>query len=168
MPTPIDDAMNTVFDVARSQTSADIRSIAHHVGRAPIAAMYDWAKGNAQNRVGANIEWLRGQTVRAEVLVQSPDFEAISQSIEKTSESSEKESAVPGILVGADTKTRRFHFISDDDESFRGRFMDAISESQTVEIPARYVALIQTTTLTNYSTETEQVSHFLARLAPRP
>ena len=81
------------------------------------------------------------------------------------SEESDSDLAVSGILVGADTKSRRFHFVTDDtDEDIRGKFSDAISESIHAEIPMRYVAHLHKTTQISFATEDEIVSYFLERL----
>ena len=74
------------------------------------------------------------------------------------------------ILVGADTKSRRFHFVVDDaddgiqGEDIRGKFFDAISDSHQAEIPKRYIAHLHKTTQISFATEDEDVSYFLERL----
>ena len=142
-----------------------VTSVARQVGRAPIAAIYDWAKANAQNQVGAQIEWLREGSVRDDVIVQAPEFRALSDAMERMSEKITTKETVRGILVGADTKSRRFHFIADGtEESIRGKFADAISESQQAHLPARYHATLTKTTEISFATEKENVDYFLERL----
>src|SRR5207244_3970180 len=74
---------------------------------------------------------------------------------------------IEGTLVGADTKSKRFHFIGDNaTTSIRGKFTDAISEEHKAILPTRYTALIKKTVQTTLATEEEKISHFLVRLGP--
>src|SRR5207302_3627055 len=99
------------------------------LGRAPITAIYDWAKVNAANDTGAGVEWVRGDRVKNNVIIQVPQFKSVSESLERISEEKISEVRIEGVLVGADTKSHRFHFVtSDTDEDIRGTFSDAISD----------------------------------------
>jgi hypothetical protein len=162
----LDRAAETVLAVGKAADNAAIVSkTAREIGRAPIVAIHEWAKTSAHYQAGAAIEWRRGDTTRNEVFIQAQEFGALQASLEKMSEESDSDLAVSGILVGADTKSRRFHFVTDDtDEDIRGKFSDAISESIHAEIPMRYVAHLHKTTQISFATEDEIVSYFLERL----
>ncbi len=167
--TYLDEAMKALFRLAKANESADIAVAARTFGLGPINAVYDWAKGHAQFHINANIEWLRNETVRDQVEVQYPEFERLSKAIERTSEESQVEMSLHGTLVGADVMSRRFHFVDQTDETepdIRGRFSEAISESERKQIPGRYRATLRKTTRKNYSTNEEEISWFLMKLEP--
>jgi len=167
--TYLDDAMNAVFRLAKADASEDIAIAARTFGLGPINAIYDWAKSHAQHELNVNIEWLRNETVRGSVAVQYPEFAKLSKTIERTSDESQSEITITGTLVGANVLSRRFHFIDQTQENepgIRGRFSEAISESERKQIPGRYRATLRKSTKRNYSTEEEDVSWFLMRLEP--
>jgi hypothetical protein len=166
MQSYLDRAAESVLSVGKAADNAEIVSkTVREIGRAPIVAIHDWAKTSAHYQAGAAIEWRRSDAIRNEVFIQPQEFSALQSSLERMSEKTESELAVTGILVGADTKSRRFHFVVDDlDEDVRGRFSDAISDSHQAEIPMRYVAHLHKTTQITFATEDEEVAYFLERL----
>ena len=169
VPTYLDEAMNALFRLAKSGQSEDIAQAARTFGLGPINAVYDWAKGHAHYHLNANIEWLRSEIVRDRVTVQYPEFERLSRTIERTGEESQSEIVMRGTLVGADVMSRRFHFVDQSDENepdVRGRFSEAISESEAKQVPGRYKATLRRTSRKNYSTDEEDVSWFLMKLEP--
>ncbi len=170
IPTRLEEAAATVFAVAKSKDDTEsILRIARQVGRGPIIGIYDWAKSNAQSDTGAAIDWMRDSKVKEQVVVQAPEFKILSDSLERTTEEQVTEEEARGVLVGADTTSRRFHFIADGAvQSIRGKFENAISESQQAQLPARYKAILKKTTKISYSTEQETALYFLLRLEPNP
>jgi hypothetical protein len=169
VPTYLDETMNALFRLAKADDSNQIAIAASTFGLGPINAMYDWAKGHAHYHLNANIEWLRSETVRDSVRVQYPEFEKLSKTIERTAEESQTEIVLPGTLVGADVMTRRFHFVdqsTEEEPDIRGRFSEAISESDRKQLPGRYRATLRKTVRKNYSTNEEDVTWFLMRLEP--
>jgi len=166
--TQLDKAAEVVLGLGKAvDNTAEIASVVRQFGRAPIAAVYDWAKANAVHGTGAMIQWKRGEDTRTEALIQAPEFAALYQTLERTGETETANLAPTGWLFGADVKSRRFHFITDDDTlDIRGNFTDAISESQEAHLPHRYRAKIVKTTETTYATEEEKISYFLEKLEP--
>ncbi len=159
-----------VFDVVTSNASpASVEKTIEVMGRAPITAIYDWAKVNAINNTGAGIEWMRGDRVKSNIIIQVPQFKSVSDSLERISEEKTSEVRIDGVLVGADTKSHRFHFVSSDtDEDIRGTFGEAISDTQQAQLPARYKAILKKTTEFRFASNTEVNSYFLERLEGLP
>jgi hypothetical protein len=166
MQSYLDRAAETVLTVGKAADNAAIVSkTVREIGRAPIIAIHEWAKTSAHYQAGAAIEWRRSDAVRNEVFIQAQEFGALQSSLERMSEKTDSDLAVAGILVGADTKSRRFHFVVDGtDADIRGKFFDAISDSHQAEIPMRYVAHLHKTTQISFATEDEDISYFLERL----
>ncbi len=167
VPSQLDRAMQTVLKLGKAYEDRQmISEVERRFGKATLRAVYSWATANARSRTGTAIEWRRSDTVRADVLIQEPEFRALSETLDKLSGKETRPLKPTGWLVGADIKTRRFHFVTSGDEDIRGNFTDAISESQVAQIPRRYTAIIQATTETSYATDEEIVTYFLERLEP--
>lgn len=165
MPSRLDQAMQTVLDLGKAHDSkALITEAEQKFGKATVTAVYQWAKANSQHRLGTGIEWRRKEKMRAEVLIQAPEFTALSETLDNIADRRELMIAPKGTLVGADIKSHRFHFVTVNDEDIRGSFSDAISDSQVAEIPHAYSAIIRKTTETKYATDEEIVTYFLEKL----
>lgn len=160
----IDKSINTVFEMAKSQTPEDVLSFAKKLGLSPIYRMFQWAKDLADSQMNAHIEWRRGESIRAKLLIQRPEFERLRDVINETSDETTEEITLVGTLVGADVMRRTFHMEFEDGEEIRGQFENAISESHKAELPKRYKALILKTTKVIYSTEEERTSYHLVKL----
>jgi hypothetical protein len=167
MQSHFDNAINTVLEIGKAHDSkAVISDVEKKLGRATVSAVYAWAKANSQHRLGTAIEWRRDEVIRAEVVIQAPEFTALSETLESIGERRETTITPKGTLVGADTKSHRFHFVTASDEDIRGSFSEAISESREAELPHKYTAVIKKTTETRYATDEEVVTYFLEKLEP--
>jgi hypothetical protein len=168
MMTRFDQAVRTVLDLGKAHDNKNtIAEVEQRFGRATVIAVYDWAKANSQHRLGTAIEWRRSETVRGDVLIQAPEFTALSEALDNIAGRQESLIYIKGTLVGADIKSHRFHFVNDDDDSsLRGTFSDAISELQVAEVPRKYTASIRKITETKYATDEEVVTYFLEKLGP--
>jgi hypothetical protein len=165
MQSYFDRAAETVVQLGKAHEHKEVIVDAEkRVGRATLAAVYDWAKANAQSRTDTAIEWRRGDKARGEALIQVPEFVALSESLERIARTIEETMTLTGTLVGGDISSRRFHFVTTNDEDIRGRFADAISESQVAQLPGRYTAVVRKTTEITYATDEEKLSYFLDKL----
>jgi hypothetical protein len=165
LPTQLDRTAEMLLEIASSApTSGVIQKAVKTLGRAPIAAVYDWAKLNTEYGSGAGIEWIRGDTTKISATIQAEQFAALTAELERTSESSSEPIRLFGTLVGADTDARRFHFVTDEGESIRGTFEHAISDDLKADLPSRYHAVLTRTVEIKLATEVEIESFFLERL----
>jgi hypothetical protein len=166
MRTTLDKAVETVFDLGKAaDNKAIISKAVQLIGRAPIVAIHDWAKANVDYDVGAFIAWKKRQNTSSEVLIQAPEFGLLYKSLERIVETRDEEIVVEGILVGADVKSKRFHFvISGSFEKIRGRFTNAISDDEQASIPSKYTARLYKTTEVSYAMDEEKISYVLLHL----
>jgi hypothetical protein len=166
MPTDLDKAAYAVFGVITTGASHDtVSKMVAQLGRAPLSAIYEWSKSSAENDAGAGIHWVRGDKTKAELIIQTQQFAEVSANLEARSETVTDEVVIDGVLVGADTKSHRFHFITGDtDDSIRGNFSEAISEHQQAKLPSKYRARLQKNTEISYATNAENVKWFLQGL----
>jgi hypothetical protein len=93
------------------------------------------------------------------------ELRTLQETIARTSEDMSEPLTAAGMLVGADSMRRTFHFVTDADRDIRGTFTDAISNKKTAELPKRYTASLVKTTKLQFSTEEENVSYFLVSLS---
>lgn len=164
----LDESVSVVFDMARASDSARILDFARRLGAAPVRAMYQWAFDHAESSLGAGIEWRRNLDTRASLFIQKPELERLHRVIGMTSDETTEEITVEGLLVGADVSRRSFHLQVEGQPDIRGSFTDAISESQTVELPRPYRVVLRKTVRVNYSTEKEDITHHVIRLEALP
>lgn len=165
--TNLDKAMETVFRMARTEATEDLREYARRLGLAPIRAMYSWASDHVEAALGADIEWRRELRVRASLFLQRPEIQRLQRTIAQTSEETEETITVTGELCGADVKTRMFHMeFAGGTEPMRGRMADTIGHQHTLELPRRYDAVVRKRTKVFYATEKEEVNYFLMSLTP--
>jgi len=165
MQSYFDRAAEIIVRIGKAESHKEIITEAEaSVGHATLTAVYDWAKANAQGRIGTAIEWRRGEQERGQALIQSPEFEALAESLERISTRTDETKIILATLVGADVKSLRFHLVTEGDEAIRGKFSDAISESQTADLPGKYRAILRKSTEVTYATDEEKVSYFLEKL----
>jgi hypothetical protein len=164
-PSSFDQATEAILDLAKAQGDrpAIIRAERRY-GKSLMNAVYTWANDNATNHVGVGVEWRRGEDVRRETVIQVPEFAALSESMVRITDSHDELVDIPGTLVGADTESKKFHFVTESDADIRGKFNEAISESQAARLPGKYKAYLRKTIKTSFATERDQVSYFLERL----
>ena len=164
--TRLDESMNLVFQMAKASSASEIAKFVAKIGRAPVKAIYDWAKAHADHELGADIEWRRQEQVRSQLFIQKPELENLRNVIDEMSEETEEEIEVVGDLVGADVRRRTFHIRPQAGSDISGRFAVAIDEEHTVELPRPYRARLRKTTKFIYSTEEEKVNYSLLALFP--
>lgn len=164
MVTVLDDAVSTVFLILRAKQSDEVRDYAHRLGPPVIRAIYKLVEHHAKNMLNADIQWGRGGRTRQSVLVQYQEFRQLQQAINETGEEKTEELQVTGYLLGADVRTKSFHLAIDGAEDIRGKFDDAITDSQTAEVPKRYSALLKKTWAINYATDEDKPRWTLLRL----
>lgn len=161
--TDLDKAMETLFELAKANSSDQIAEFAKRLGPAPIREMYKWADALVDNGLGADIDWRRENDVRAHLLVQRPELQNLQDAIIETSDDVVKTRRITGMLIGIDVVRHTFRMIFGKSAEIRGRMSESIGK---VEVPQRYTAEIRTTTRINYATENEETSHYLVSLSP--
>jgi hypothetical protein len=166
--TALDDAIRTVFEMVKAESSEEIATYAKKLGVAPIRAMYKWANEHAEYGLSADIEWRRADKVRASVLVQNQELIRLRTTIDRTSEDVVEELTVPGILVGADVKRRTFHLTVEGGADISGPISEGVDAPDFVTLPRPYTARVRKTTRIYYSTEKEEISYLLTGLTEPP
>lgn len=162
-----DEAMETVFGMARARTADEIRQYVRSIGPASVKLMDKWAADHADYGLGADIGW-KAQTVQPQRLfIQPPEITSLRNAISLSDYSAPRIIEVIGDLVGADMDRKSFHLKTETKQDIRGRFADAITSEHRAQLPAPYIAKIRVTTQMLYATEKEEDDYFLLSLEPR-
>jgi len=148
-------------EMLEASENAKIAELSKELGIASVRALYSWVDNHVKSGLGAEIKWITNQEIIANIELGSEKLTALKDTIEKTSEKSEKTFDINGILVGADTTNHTFHMVFEEGEEIRGKMSEEIGLSRTVELPKRYIATIIKTSTINYAIEKETNGYFL-------
>ena len=160
----LDDAVTTVFEMARARSSKDILTYAERAGRASVRSLYAWVDTHIDSDCGVDVEWSRQLEVRSELVLQRQEFQRLKEMIVESGEEEKEEMDLTGWLTGADVKRKWFRFRGPDDLEITGSFGDAISEAHAAEIPHRYGAHFVKTSRVQFATDLSDEQYFLERL----
>lgn len=162
--TYLDSAMIDVFAMAKAQSPEAVLEFAKRLGVAPINAIYKWADVQTKHRLGADVDWRRGDSVKAKLFVQPQELDRLQDTIDRTSDEETAPVEIDGTLDDVAHSKHTFRMTVEGGE-IHGQFGDAIDPQHTVEIPGlRYRATLEKTTKTVFSTGEVKVSYFLKKL----
>jgi hypothetical protein len=164
--TEIDDAIATVFQLARSEKPADIASFAARLGPAVVRSAYKWSQHHAEVGAGAEIQWKRGDEIRSEILLQPQELARLQSVIEETSDEREETFTWPGVLLGGDVKTGAFHMSFEGGNEIRGKMARDLSPENPLTLRERYRATIRKSTITTLATDRVEELYELLSIEP--
>lgn len=151
-----DSAIETINDVLRVNSRTEILEFARTLGTSVIKRAYDWSLENFKGDFSVDLTWRQssGRYVGGVI-----DRSQIARNVDLIGLTSEEEIStieVLGILVGIDIKTRSFHFVVPDGESYRGQLGPEFPTVGTIEVGQRYRAQIAVRTTTRFATDSEE------------
>jgi hypothetical protein len=150
---------NTLFEMAKASTAEEIKAFVARLGVPPIVKLNRWVKAHVAFESGVGVDW-RNRTL----LVQKQEFKQLRDVIKQVSEPTVVEQVMPGLIQGASIAKHTFDMRLDSGEEISGKFTDAITLDNTIELPKRYAAVIRKTTQIKEATEQLEISYFLVRL----
>ena len=162
--TASEEAASSIFTMLKAKSPAEIREVSNKYGPQVVRALLSLVKSHLRFRIGADVEWMRGNAPVSSGFFQRSQFQEIEQAILETSTEVTESMTVVGFLEGANVRQHKFDIKTDDGTIITGTFKDAIDESHTVELPKRYRAIIKRTVKLQFSTEEEQEAYFLESL----
>ena len=163
----LDDAMKIVFSMARAKSPGEIQKYASDLGPGPITALYQWAKENVTHGLGAEVEWMHGDTVSERLMLQRQELTRLTNAIDETSSSKDDYIEIIGDLRMADVDGRRFRLAQSKDlRIFKGTVEPgAIDQRHRVQLPKKYKARIRRTTTNHLATGVKEVRYHLMWVA---
>ncbi|MEX0642154.1 MAG: hypothetical protein WD468_05610 [Pirellulales bacterium] len=165
----LDSTLDTVFTMAKAQIPSEVLQHASLLGAGPVNALYEWADDNADNDLGADVQWRRGEQGMRELFVQHQELASLRKAIEKSGNKTETDEEMTGLLTMADVSKRRFKFQRPALPEIKGTFEEGtIDERHKVRLPQGYKVVIRKTTVTNYATGLERTKWHLIKIEEPP
>ncbi|HEV7222845.1 MAG TPA: hypothetical protein VGN42_09095 [Pirellulales bacterium] len=161
----LNESIDVIFQMAKASSTEEILQFADRLGPGPINALHKWAEDNADNGLGADVEWRQGKTVRNSLFVQRQELWKLTRAIKRSSSKTTRELTLFGRLQAADASKLRFKFKEEGLREIRGTVEPGvIDEKHTVGLPSKYMAHVLKTEQTIYATGQVKVKYHLLRL----
>ena len=165
----LDDAMSTIFAMAKAEDPKVIQSFADTLGPGAINALYQWASENAEHGLGADVEWRHGKEVKGSLFIQRQQLSKLRTAIEQVSSDTTETKLIEGLLTGVLLGSRKFRLSPDNMPEIRGTFeLGAIDAKHKVAIPVRYIAKINVTTTMHFAIGKKRTRYHLLKLNDVP
>lgn len=162
--TKLDEAMATLFILAKSDSTETIRDFGRKFGLAPVRAIYRWASALTPSYVGIDIRWQREDFVKGEILLQPAEVQALKDWIEATSDLETSENDIAGVLLGYDSAVHTFRLDPAEGSIIRGPISKEAKVPDKPVIHGAYIARVRTTTKIRYAIDRPEVNHELLAL----
>lgn len=164
--TQLDMAIKKTFDLIKLQEVELVTEFAENVGAAPIRKAYTWAENHISAGLTADLKWQREGQDRASVLVQPTEFIRFTETIDKLGDEITRRLDGPGILLGADTKSKRFHVVLDSGQDLRGQYKRDLRLPVPLILDRRYSFRIAQTAKVRIAGETKDETNELIGIQP--
>jgi hypothetical protein len=158
--------VDTLFEIARAETSEQVAAFAAVLGPAPVRAVYRWAQGHENTGTGLEIDWYNPAAERRSLVLNRNQTFNLSRTIEESSDTHVEMGVITGLLVGLQAEHGRFWMEIADESTISGRMDARVLEAGPVTVPARYEAHVQRSTSVNFATGSEDVEYLLLGLLP--
>lgn len=157
-------AADAIFELANAYGDAEkIQHLVRQLGIVPAEKMYQWVDSHIAHRYGVGIEWQRDGQIKAGMLLQYEQLNALHSELSKST--IETRLDVTGVLDGVLYSARQFRIISELGEQYYGSFEEAITEAQAARVPSRCKAIIRATKkVIPNEAEDDKVEYYLASL----
>jgi len=164
----LDLSIQAIFEMAKAQDSKALSIFAKKIGIAPIRSVYRWAKDHVESSLSAEIQWERGDEVRASLLIQPPELRHLITVIDETSDEERTPFSIYGQLVGADTDMRTFHLKVEGGKDIKGSLDENFRPPENFAIDQYYMAEMVKKTKVHYSTDKKDEVYLLISLGKYP
>jgi hypothetical protein len=159
-----DEAAQALSDIVSIDNQDAVRDLAKNLGGAVVTKIYDWSRVNFGAGYGIDITWKRTDgTIRGGV-IDVPALGKVVDLIARTSDRKIRKITVKGVLVGINSKTKRFRLVVPDGEDYTGILSDEFPSTQKWAINTNYQAEIMIEEVTKYSTMETKKTYKLDRL----
>lgn len=106
-----DDVVRSFLDMMKLRQESDVRKLAEEYGLGVVKRAYDWSKINASAQYGIDVGWTTSLGHKMGTIADVDDFRRNVDLIGAISDSVRNVVRVSGLLVGIDSKTKRFRFV---------------------------------------------------------
>jgi hypothetical protein len=163
-PSDHDQAMGTLFSLAKAKDTSEMSRFAKQLGSAPIRAAYRWATHHVIAGFGADIHWGHSNKDLESLFIQSPELQHLREIIEQTGDTEEEDIEVLGLLVQADVRRLTFRIEPDIGDPIHGTVRDGVFGSDGPALNHAYKTIIRRTTILRLSMDTDDTRYKLLSL----
>ncbi|MCX7307572.1 MAG: hypothetical protein NTZ72_06330 [Afipia sp.] len=157
----LDQAVGAVFSLMKITTPDAVKDAAHVYGIPVVKKLHHFVKTHSQNGMSADIKWVRGETVRREVVSQAPEMAEIRRIIEEKADTVSEPLTLTGELVGWNVPRRSFVMDFAEARPISGTWAEDFEGALPRKVPARYVARLTKKTTVKYAEDKDQISWIL-------
>jgi len=161
--TDLDVAMKKTLELITYDNPSQIQRAVVNVGLPAVRLAYQWAYENAKAGYGADIAWQRGGVPKFEVRIQTQEISRLASVIKGAT--AKEEVALVGDLLRVSLPDRTFQ-MAVEGKTIQGSFEDAISQSNPVQLPRRYRAVLNVQEKIVSESGEDEITYFLLRLEP--
>jgi len=163
-----DKAIDAVMQVVEARDEHDVRDMAKSLGEAVVKRAYDWARVNSSASYAVDLDWTTLKGTHRGGMIDVAAFNRLVTVISHTSDSVIKSMKVRGVLVGLDSKTKRFRFVDPGGEDYAGSLSETFPASAIWQVNEAYLADIEIEKTIEYATDTTKQINRLKHLEPVP
>jgi hypothetical protein len=161
--TKVDEAMGQTFELLNVRDKDQVEAMTEIVGLPAVRLAHQWATENAKAGFGADITWMRDDSVKKELHLQKQEIAEVAWSIRHAT--AKEEIVVVGELLDVALSSRTFQ-MQLDDKVIQGEFKDAINAQHPAQLPKTYRATLNVMRKIVIEDGKEEVTYFLVRLDP--
>jgi len=161
-----DTAIERFMQIADAKTEDDVRDLAKSLGDAVVRKTFDWAKANVEAQYAVDLDWTTIKGTHKGGMIDLKDFGRLVSVIGRTSNVERSSIKTPGILVGLDSKTKRFHLVVPGGADYKGALAETFPAGAVWAINEPYTADIDVEETIEYATETTRRLCRLKHLEP--
>jgi hypothetical protein len=161
----MDHSIEALFQVLDIDSRDAVRDVAENLGKAVVRRIHDWSDTNIKGGFAADIRWNRSDGRQLGEVIERRRMESIVHLIEATSEEKISELGFVGYLLGGDLRSKSFHFVVPNGETYKGHLADDFSGDTEMTLGRLYRARIKETATTTYATDKTERSFELLFLA---
>jgi hypothetical protein len=159
-----DETVAAMRDLVNSRDQDEVKDAGKVLGPAVVYKAFDWAQANTKGDFDLDLQWRLSEDRMVGGLIEKRTFEHFVDAVSTTNDVDSSLISTRGVLVGINSKTKAFHFVEPQGESYRGRLDDAFPSQQEWAINHTYDAEIIAQTTLEYATNQEQTIYRLRTL----
>jgi hypothetical protein len=161
--TKLDEAMGQTLELLSARDKTKVEAMTEIVGLPAVRLAHVWATENAKAGFGADIKWLRNESVKKEVRLQRQEIAEVASSIKQAA--AKEEIVVSGELEDVAISSHTFQMRLRD-KVIHGEFKDAITALHPAQLPKVYRATLNVMQKIVIEDGKEEITYFLVRLDP--
>ncbi len=159
-----DDTVAAMRDLVNSRDRDEVKDAGKVLGPAVVYKAFDWAKANTKGDFDLDLQWRLSEDRMVGGVIEKRTFEHFVDAVVTTNDVDTAPISTRGVLVGINSRTKSFHFVEPEGESYRGKLDDAFPSQHEWAINHAYDAEIVAQTTLEYATNEERTIYRLKNL----